>query len=165
MREVLFEIPVYRVDPETWQAEVDAWVGKAMQGFDRAYPESSQQSRRDTEIRAYRTFTSDLTEIYNDVMGWVRVEWDGPGPVVKGYGYRVHQKSIRRGFEQRYEYHDKILECWFHAGQTSEEMAGELRQDLVDLTRRGEMFAGRHIDLDAFDSLAPYVDWPRLIGL
>ena len=44
-------------------------------------------------------------------------------------------------------------------------VAAEIRKDLMVLTKRGDVFAGRHVDLEAFDTLAPYVDWRALVGL
>ena len=74
------------------------------------------------------------------------------------------RNRIRRGFPVTYDWWDKVLEDWFLPTDTSEEIAASIRSEVVALTERGQIFAGRYADLEAFDSVAPFMDWRALLG-
>lgn len=72
--------------------------------------------------------------------------------------------SIHRGFRLHYNDIDKVFELWF-TDETSKTIVAEIRERLLDLTEKGESFAWRHIDFEAFDNIAPLLDWRKLLGL
>ena len=99
-------------------------------------------------------------------MAWLRLVWDGPAPAVKGYAYRVSQQRIVRNFKPgRVNWRGKVLEVWFAKDDTSKDIATEFRKSIVDTTNKGNIFYRRYIDLEAFDSLAPHLDWRNLLCL
>jgi hypothetical protein len=165
--DVLFEIPVYRVSPDDWLEEVERFAAKARAAYLRQVPVGQEPNPRSVEHFERMLLASNGYNVpyeYNQVVGWVRVEWDGPGPFIKAYAYKIPQKSVRRGFSRRYEWEDKVFELLFIGDETSEEIASEVRRELLALTRGKELFAKRYADLEAFDCLAPLLDWRRLIG-
>lgn len=165
----LFDIPVYRVSYDEWAAEVERYRAKVEPAARRFYPEGPEESRRRyVDMITNHNYTHGLPWEFNEVIAWVRLEWDGPAPVVKGYAYRLPQERIRRGFERSYKFeYEKVIECWFQAGDEPDEIADVIRTDLKEMTKPGRYshFPGRHVDLAAFDAIAPHIDWPRLIGL
>ena len=103
---------------------------------------------------------------YNQVVAWLRLVWDGPGPAVKGYAYQVSQRRIVRNFKPgRFNWRGKVLEAWFTNDDTSKEIAVEIRKRIANTGSKGKIFHRRYIDLEAFDSLAPHLDWRNLLGL
>jgi hypothetical protein len=162
---VLFEIPVYRVSGDDWLADVDRRVSDWVGGYLAAnYQNPSPQDRERSRYWAHQVVTQGEGYTYNQVVGWIQLEWNGPGPVIKGDAFKVPLKRVNRIFHRSYTWVGKVVEEWFH-DESSEQIADTLRQSLLGLRRRGKTFQGRHIDLEAFDSLAPFLDWRGLIGL
>ncbi|MGH2557051.1 MAG: hypothetical protein ACRDHO_15250 [Actinomycetota bacterium] len=165
---MLFEIPVYRVSPDDWLAEVEQFAAKARAAYLRQLPAGQEPNPQSVESYERMLLASNDYNVpyeYNQVVGWVRVEWDGPGPSIKAYAYKVPQKRVRRGFSRRYEWEGKVFELLFIGDESPEEIADEVRSELMALTQGKELFAKRYADLEAFDCLAPRLDWRRLIGL
>jgi hypothetical protein len=167
MTYTLFDIPVYRVSPDDWSAEIQKLDDRVEAARRKDVPEGvdpdpdsirrSQSYHR--HVRGY-----DLPWVYNQVIGWVLVARDGWEPVIEGTAYRMAQKRIHRNSRAPYEWIGRAFILQFR-DETSEEIGGSVRSELTKLTRSGEVFHRRYIDLDAFDSLAPHLDWRRLIGV
>ena len=175
----LFEIPVYRVDFSTWAAHTQARVQRATSEF---LAPSMERGRTPTDFQRRRAVSvAEYTErphgwYYNEVVGWIRLLWDGPYPVVKGYLWRVGKKSIDGG-RPRHRYQrgfiafpfvggyptTKVLEEWFDAKDSDAQVFHRLRSALTAVTARGGELAGRHIDLSAFDFTGPHVRWRDLL--
>jgi hypothetical protein len=167
----LFEIAIYRVSEERWQEEVEEVNAAARARYLVAYGSGLAPWSIDEEVRRRRrTLGLDIPWEYNQAIAWVRLIWDGP--VVKGYVFSIEQQRFTRQFRATNSSPylgavpiDKVVECWFFDEATSEEIAEELRRELLSLTVKGGLFARRHVDLAAFDSLAPHLDWRALVGL
>ncbi len=115
---------------------------------------------------------------YNEIIGWVRLLWDGPGPVIKGYLWQVGKKTLDGG-EARHRYQRgfipfpfvygkplyKVLEEWFDSTQTDLQVYEQLRAGLLRIVDRNGALPRRHIDPEVFDTLAPQVRWRRLLSL
>lgn len=115
---------------------------------------------------------------YNEIVGWVRLRWDGPGPVVKGYLFPVatwgpgglrEKRHFRRGFKAfPFDYGDptwKVLEEWFDASDSDADIYERLRDALLAITAEDRYLRRRHVDLRTFDAVAPHVRWRELIRL
>ena len=169
MGELLFEIPVYRVSPDSWLAEVEEYEALCRGAYLRQIPEGARPNPRSIEhylALCRHSAGYDVGYDYNQVVGWIRVERDGTG-VMKAYAHKVMQKRFTKRFKAagaKYRWEGKVLELWFD-DETSEQIAAKLRQELVKLTRSGETFPRRHLALEAFDALAPCLKWRRLLGL
>lgn len=166
--EPLFEIAIYRLAPETWHdelAEFDAQAWAAVEPYVEGLPEESKQRHFAILQEEFRSQIGHLP--YGQVIGWLRLVHDGPGPVVKGYAYKLPQRQFRRRFKQSFFNEiGKVLEVSFSTpGISNEEIAGMLRVDIVDTTERGQVFQGRWPDMAAFDKIAPHIDWRNLLGL
>jgi hypothetical protein len=161
---LLFQIPVYRVSRERSEQDVLKYVAAALKGLERAAGGRSID-REHHSAYAELTITRGLPWAYNQVMGWIEVEWNGPGPVIKATGFKVSVTRIQRHFTRDYRWMPgNLIECWFH-DESSVEIAAAVREEIVALTKPGSTFAGRYVDLNAFDAVAPGLDWRRLLGL
>jgi hypothetical protein len=159
----LFEIPVYRVSPEKWQAEQDVGSEEILWEW-----EEAGINAPNLRERAYALYRNDVGAFeYNQVVAYLRLVWDGPGPVIKGYLTRVAQKRFTRYFRRSrpFVYDGKALELWFETQQTSPEMLAELQEELAGLTGSGGSLAGMFIDVEPFLNIGASVDWRRVVGL
>jgi hypothetical protein len=158
------EVAVYRVSIDDWGKEVDERIRPVVELYQRDFPgatgEDVQRRRRIAEGLA----AGHLPYPYNQVIAWVRLETKGEG-VVKENAWALPQKRIERLFVRRYEYRHKVIETWFRQSDSSDAVFNGLRNPLVALTARDGPFPRRHVDLDAFDGIGPFVDWRRLVGL
>lgn len=163
--EHFFEVPYYRVSAERWLDDLDRKMSSEAQRLGWLPLTEDRRSRLDHWAR--QMLYSGLGYDYNQVVGWVRIGRETLGaPVVKGDAFRVILKRVQTNFIPRYEWIQKVVETrHFYRNDSSADVAAEIRKDLMVLTKRGEVFAGRHVDLEAFDTLAPYVDWRALVGL
>lgn len=175
----VFDVPVYRVAPEAWEADAlkrvrAKEVALAVQLFDGREPAEEERARTSTWAR-YAEYPYGWR--YNEVVGSVRLLSDGPGPVVKGYLWRVGKKTFggwkplaryQRGFKpfpffggEAY----KVLEVWASDGDKDEEIYDRLRGQLVAVVLPEGELPRRHIDLSVFDVIGPLVRWRQLLGL
>jgi hypothetical protein len=153
---VLFDIPVYRTDEQTFYADqrrrIDERVRKAVEhGAERRWAEHVASGAEQAHGWPF-----------NEVVGWVRLYVDGD--VAKADLWWSNAKRFNRNFHlgTLYESH-KVLEFW-PRNETNEEIASELRRQLVDASRR-KSIKRYHMDLTLFDTLSPFVDWRRLLQL
>jgi hypothetical protein len=150
------------MSPAAWHNEVN----ESVQRFERLSSHTDPITRHEHALRLAALERGYQSPAYNQVIAWLRLVWDGPGPVVKGYAYRVSQQRIVRNIKpRRFNWQGKVLEAWFTRDDTSKEIAAEIRSSIVDTSNKGNIFHRRYIDLEAFDSLAPHLDWRTLLGL
>lgn len=164
--DLLFEIAVYRVSGDKWRKHIDEEVAMGMEAYHRTAPSMApdvdKRSRERREWQLTTQSTGGLPYTYNEVVGWIQVHDDGGA--IKAYGHRVPLKRIQRGFARSYVYIDKFFELWFFE-ETSAEIGAEIREAILSLTRKGEPFARRVVDLKAFDVVAPLIDWREFLAL
>ena len=158
---LLFELPVYRVSLEQWHQEKD---------------EAADRLRRMHETDEYKVSNGIVRGImwethggvpfpYNQAIGWLRVISDGPG-AVKAYAYRMRGRRFDLNFKPRaLEWRGKAFELSFTRDDGPETIAREIRSAILDTVKRGGSFPGRWIDLEAFETLAPVIDFHRLFEL
>lgn len=163
MREFM-EVAVYRVSLDRWVQELRDRIRPALERWKAEHPDASGDEVRRQQGLLEEFATRGERHPYNQVVAWVRLEATGDG-VVKGYAWGLPQTRVMRDFRRAYEYKHKVLEVWFHPGDSSDDICRELREALVGLVAASGPFPKRHVDLDAFDGLGPFVDWHQLVGL
>jgi hypothetical protein len=164
---LIFEIPVYRTSSDEWGKERDEEIERDIRprkrprlvGRKDPTPEDIEDARRRASLMG-----DTRPRTYNDVVGWIRVEAEGMGGI-KAYGWRVSHGRIVRGFGMTYEYADKLLDLGFFGEETADEIASRVRDTLTKLTGKEGAFAGRTLALEAFDHVAPHMDWRALLGM
>lgn len=178
----LFEVPVYRVSEERYWAD----VLPAVETWSRSYldrrlsagasPTTTDRVHADSWAR-YALKVTDWR--YNQVLAWARLYWDGPGPVVKCYGWIVGDlgldgAAVRARYGRNFKPYPyvfgdptwKLFENWFSDEDSDRDIFDQLRRSLLSVTRtEGRPLRGRHVDLSAFDEVGRYVRWRQVIGL
>jgi hypothetical protein len=178
----VFELAVYRLPLEEWRADAShrtaTYERRSLDEFAELGGTEPDEEIRRLAARFARYQERPYEWRYNEIVGWVRLLWDGPGPVIKGYLWQVGTKSLD-GVRPRKRYQRgfvafpfgggmpmcKVLEEWFGASQSDAEIAEQLRQALVSVVEETPTLKRRHVDLDIFDTLAPHVRWRQLLGL
>jgi len=173
---------VYRVSLETHlddvtrrtSAFVDAWLKHHQETYD-ATPTAADRQRADQQAQ----WTEGRQAWgYNEVVAWVSLLHDGPGRVIKGYASVVGKNTFdglnrprsryQRGFKP-YPFvwgypMMKVLEEWFDKRLTDTAIHEQLRTALLQVTLEDGVLKRRHVDLTAFDQIAPHVRWNDLMG-
>jgi hypothetical protein len=177
----IFEVAVYRVAPDAWAADTTRRVEAREEAYLAAWFDYGKEPSANNRMRANsiaRYIERPYGWQYNEVIGWVRLLWDGPGPVIKGYLWQVGKKTVEGGEARRryqrgfipfpFVYGEpiyKVVEEWFDASQTDSEIYEQLRAGLMRIVDRNGDLPGRHIDLRIFDAVAPYLRWHELLNL
>lgn len=153
---LLFELPVYRVSPDRWHRE----KGEVADRFRRMY-------EIDDDLPGIKwAVHGEVPFQYNQAIGWLRVIWDGPGPAIKAYAYRMRGRRFGQDFKPRpLDWLGKAFEIWFTRDDGSEAIAEDIRSAAWATVKRDGLFPHRWIDLEAFETLAPVIDFPTLLGL
>ena len=176
----LFEIPVYRVSEDAWLDDaairLDAWAaGDLARRAEHGLPKT-EGDRLNAQMWA-RWAERVYGWRYNEVIAWVALLWDGPGPVIKAYLWRVGKPTLtaweprrrfRRGFHPFPFFggiSDKAFELWVSADDSDAAVYRRLRDKLAGIVAPGGDLPRRHIDLTSFDTIGPHVRWRHLLGL
>lgn len=177
----VFEVAVYRVAPDVWAADSAERVEATERDHIAVWLDRGKTPTAEDKMRAnmYARYAErPYGWQYNEVVGWIRLLWDGPGPVVKGYLWQVGKKTLRGGEPRRRyqrgfipfpfvdgEPQRKVLEEWLSPGLTDGEIRAQLRRALLQIVAPDGDLPRRYIDLSVFDALAPYVRWRALLKL
>ena len=157
----IFEIPIYfrmlHEHGEDWQAQVDDLLRyiERNSGINLT-DEQKKRYTLDFERREWKPWS------YNDVMAWIYLVADGA--TIKAYGYVWKTRRVgKRTVDKTYVYWGKLNEVWL----TYESNAGIAREvgEMLNEISRQKKFKGRHMDREAFDAIAPHLDWRGLMDL
>ena len=164
--EPVFEIAVYRVTPERWHEELGQLDQQAHAALDPHRDYLPQASYQNHFIRLQDTLRSQAGHFpYGQAIGWLRLIHDGPGPVIKGYGYKLPQSRIYKRFHQtHFRETGKEIEVSLSPSEPSREFVKQLRAAIISTTCRRRVFHRRWLDMSAFDKTAPHVDWWELLS-
>lgn len=150
IREPFIEIAIYRCDIDQYHAEYEHALARYV-----AAGNSEDLARTILRGLGWRGWD------YNQTVGWLQLAAESQ--VVKGYlWWTTAKRVVQLPAEKRTECEGKALEIRFVGTETVDEVLAELRTELNAL---GRTLGKRHLDLRAFDRMAPYVDWARLLWL
>jgi len=177
----VFELAVYRVDRGAWERDASLRIEAREKAslttlLDLGKEPSAHDRSRVKELALHVECPYDWQ--YNEVIGWIRLMWDGPSPVIKGYLWQVGKKTLQGGASRRryqrgfipfpFVYGEplfKVLEEWFDRGQTDLQIYEQLRTGLIRVVGATGYLPRRHLDLRVFDALAPHVRWRAMLDL
>jgi len=182
IRATLFELAIYRVDPESWTQDAETRIELKRQEYRNSFPQLGKiADTRATEIanRVIRFNERPVEWEYNEVIGWLRVIWAGPGPVIKGYVWQVgHPRfddsiAFRRRYQRGFKPYPfvggypicKALEDDFYDDQSNQEIFSQLRETILNIVGSQGWFPNRYIDLHSFDSVGPHLNWHAILRL
>jgi len=152
-----FEIPVYRNSMNDYLKETTTKKNKILTDF-YAYNRAETSSERILDI-----FHKVLWHPYqyNEVIGWICLYI--MGNQVRGDYYFISSKKIRQNIKRkRFEYVGKAFEHTLKPHLTNEEIYNAILLELEKI-KKNKPFLKRHIDLNAFNTIAEFIDWQKLV--
>jgi hypothetical protein len=182
IHETLFEIAIYRVDPESWTRSAFERIEERKQTYLEGLIRSGFDIDTWTIEQAERMIRFNERPVdweYNEVIAWLRLVWDGPGPVIKAYSWQVGHARFDGSIKFRSRYQrgfkpypfvggdpvHKVFEDWFHQRQPNREIFEQLRESVTYVVGPKGDFPGRYIDLQSFDTVGPHVNWRAIMNL
>jgi hypothetical protein len=161
--ERLFDIPVYRLPPERWIQEQEDVADEIHCDWREAGVRAPGLMERARSI----VYGGIPPFAYNEIIGWICVVWDAPGPVIKAYYSQIKGVQIRRKWNRRRPmvWRGKLFELWFTNGDSNSSIGNEIRNNVLAATEPEAPFARRWVDLQPYDSLAAAIPWRSLIRL
>lgn len=156
----LFEIPVYRCEPERHTAEMDAARNAALAPF-RGLEGSSAANFYGHYFEEHKWFPWR----YNEIVAWIRVFADGTQ--VKGELWSVRERITRQLRRKHFVHAGWIFECdpIAELGSNAEprDVHCHVRKAIKSAADAGwtRRFS---IDLECFDNAARYLDWRSILG-
>lgn len=155
----VFEIPVYRKDPEKLVADLDKiYVNEIL----RISPLSDVTNFK--EHRSYQYFWKRQGNPYpyNQIVGWV-VLWVRNDSILGEYYAVIGQRLTHACKKIPFEWLGRAFEVCILDDHTDETIRESIREEIQLLTTSGR-FKNRWIDLEAFDNLAPYINWRKIVN-
>ena len=158
-----FEIGVYSLNEDSFHKEYDKrkkkhfdWLFETSGGVP---PERAPHSYSWAEQRFFEKYGCWR---YNQAIGWIRLYI--LGSQIRGEYYFVEAKRIRLLMKKTFSWRGKVFELHFFPEDSSKKICREVESELEQL-RNEKPFKGRHIDLEAFREIAPFINWRKLIEI
>lgn len=148
---LLFQIGVYRLSFDKWSEDE--------RQREQPYFVADLDLRHD-EVGARiwaQLMTRRKSWEYNEVVAWISVE--GFHDVIKAHISPRDGQRMNRQPSQPFGYPTKLTEVWVSPTDTDEQITGRFREDLVAAVRSFPGLKRRHVDLRAYDRIAPYLNW------
>jgi len=161
----IFEIAVYSCESDKFfkdrekklQEHID-WLVKASGGIT---PNQAPDVFKETEDHFIKKYGGWR---YTQAVGWIRIfifGWD-----VRGEYWFVNAKRIDREMnKKKYEWKGKAFELSFSSENISSlEIYQAISMHLENL-KSERPFKGRFIDMEAFQSVGPFINWRKILSL
>jgi len=162
--ECFFEIPIYRCAVHQHTDETDRereqYIKKALR-----YGPQDENIRKQIRETAINHYNSEnwYSWRYNEAIGCIclcRV-----GTQIGGELWWVRAKRIRRGLVRKRFYYTmrKLIDLSFCREDSSDKIYDTISHSLDELSKK-RAFKKRYLDLQAFRTVGPFVNWRRLLG-
>jgi hypothetical protein len=154
----IFEIAVYRKKPDALSSDLDnVYVNSIRQ----ISPHADLTNFRERPAYRYFCEKQGAPYPYNQVVAWI-VLWARNDSIL-GEFYAVEGKRLTHACKKLpFQWKGKAFDVYVLDGDTSLTIYEKVRDEILLLSKSGT-FRKRFIDLTAFDNLAPYIDWRRIL--
>ncbi len=159
-----FEILIYRCTVDQHTDETDRERERCINNVLRYAPQ-------DDNIRKHirKTASNDYNSQnwyswrYNEAIGWICL--CRAGTQIKAELWCVRAKRIRRGLVRKRFYYKmpKLIDLSFSHEDSSDKIYDTICHSLDELSKT-KPFKKRYLDLQAFRTVGPFVNWRRLLG-
>ena len=149
------QIPVYRCSFDSWVEDEQRRRAPHIR-----VQTAAGRTDADAAIIAAR-ITGGQSWDFNEVAAWIKVF--GFHDVVKAELWLRRGERMHRHPTQPFEWLGKLSEHWIE-DESNEEIGASVRSMLVEQMKNTPSLRRRHLDLRAFDQLAPFLDWRSALG-
>lgn len=164
----LFEIPVYRCDPDSYYQDYEERRGQTIRQWLSVRPFDSEieRAKKIKEKEADYDFAYHRAWNYNEVIGWIRVF--NAGGHIKGELWFVNKRVSRTLRNKIYIQYGNAFECGvsqYDPGSiTNEEFFDHLMLCMQEQIAEDHLLSKYFIDYEAFANTGRYFDWKKLIA-
>lgn len=160
----IFEIAIYRKSPDALEKEQETIFEKQVRlvesrlagsGVDYRSSDTYEYSRN----RFFEEYGSPYP--YNQIVGWIVLiaSYDN---ILAEYFKITEKRFTRKCRQYPFMWQGKAFEIHFTGNETNKEIVNEILKELRLLSLESP-FKKRFIDKTAFEQIAPYVDWKKLM--
>jgi len=159
-----FDLPVYRLPPEKYHADMSKWIDESMYhgtpehiAFTKAFHERNPEHKLRFEAHLNERYGGAW--LYNEIIGYIRLHF--LGSQVRGEYFAVKAKRIVSSRTKLFEFktHKLALESEVPRHATNAEILGVIQEYIKDCATE---LKGRYIDDSLFNVMAPHVNWKAL---
>lgn len=153
-----FEMAVYRKSPDKLVEDLEkTYVNKLLA----INPSTDLTNYKDRPAFQYFWEEQGNPYSYNQVVGWLTL-WVRKDSILGEY-FKVTAKRLTHNCKKHpFEWKGEAFNFPILDKDANSDLIKRIKQELHQLSNNG-VFKGRFIDTMAFDNLAPYIDWRKMI--
>lgn len=154
----IFEIAIYRKSPNDLAKDLEKTYQNELLAIN---PYTDLTNYKEHAAFNYFWERHGQPYPYNQIIGWI-ILWARNDSIL-GEFYKVKAKKLTHNCRNYpFEWLGKAFDFPVFDSDTDHDIIKKIKIELKDLSKNGS-FKGRFIDTQAFDNLAPYINWRRLI--
>ncbi len=156
----LFEIPIYRIDPDAFINELQKYLDKTCQpitSFEEYFPKNAKEMY-DSHRYQYELHIGYPWK-FNEIIGWVLLNIDRE--IFSGELFYKKGKRIYKGSKSKITYRGEAFRFNIEDGITDLEIYSRIILKLKGLSKKS-ITRGRYIDTNRFETVGKFVNWKKL---
>jgi hypothetical protein len=154
----IFEIAVYRKSPNELVKDLKKTYENELLAIS---PFTDLKNYKDRPAFQYFWERQGNPYPYNQVIGWL-ILWVRNDSILGEY-YKVSAKRVTHNCRKHpFEWKGKAFDFPIFEKDVDSDVIKKIKQEIYQLSKNG-VFKGRFIDTMAFDNLAPYIEWRKMI--
>ncbi len=160
-----FEIPIYRCDQNQYTKETEKALENHIARRLQFAPELPQNIYERIRTSAENDFNINqwYSWRYNEIIGWIRLYANGTRII--GELWFVKERISKNLVKKRFRYVEmKFIELCLDGNESSVKIFEKVTNELRQLNRKRSL-RKRYIDIEAFQTIGPFIDWRQLLGL
>jgi hypothetical protein len=156
----LFEIPIYRLDPNSFQNELQKELDKicnSLDWFKNLFPENAEHKyeahRHQLELHIGYLWK------FNEIIGWVLLNIDCK--IFSGEIFSKEGKRVVKGSKSKINYKGEAFRFDILDEMTDLEIHSRILVELKNLTKKS-ITKGRYIDIHRLETVGKYINWRKM---
>ncbi|HEX7904942.1 MAG TPA: hypothetical protein VF487_13790 [Chitinophagaceae bacterium] len=156
----LFEIPVYRVSPNSFENELQKELDRICNPltlFENLFPKNSKEKyeahRHELELHIGYLWK------FNEIVGWVLLNIDKE--IFSGELFYKEGKRIMKGSKSKINYRGESFRFDIVEEMTDLDIYSRILTELKGLTKKS-VTKGRYIDTNRFETIGKYINWRKM---
>ncbi|MEO9211166.1 MAG: hypothetical protein ABI208_08705 [Ginsengibacter sp.] len=159
----LFEIPVYRLDPASFENELQKELNRRcnpLTTFENLFPKNSKEKydvhRRELEFHISYPWK------FNEIIGFVLLNIDRE--IFSGEVFYKEGKRVVRGSKSKINYKEEAFRFDITDEMTDLDIYSRILTDLKGMTKK-KITKGRYIDTHRFETVGKYINWRKMFAV
>ncbi len=156
----ILEIPVYRLDPTSFENELQKELDKichSLTYFENLFPKNAKAKyeahRHELELHISYQWK------FNEIVGWVLLNIDRQ--IFSGELFYKEGKRIIKGSKSKINYNGESFRFDIEEEMSDHDIYFRILAELKDLTKK-PILKGRYIDTNRFETVGKYINWKKM---